>query len=322
MERVLGIGGYFLRAADPEALSAWYRDSLGLDADEHGLWLPGAGPTVFAAFEADTDYFGARDQQTMLNFRVRDLDAMLAQLRADGRGGGRRDAGHGRRRPVRLGHRSRGQPDRALAARLAPATQCAAPQRVATALRPSDGVTRCARVGASGAHSTGSSPWCPTSFRHGRCSFPRQRGPRHRPVVVARRSRHTAPRCCGRRGRVRLLGRCPGTGSAASSRSTRRSATTAGVAPPDAVRRCPPGSDAIVLEHSLVVPLGFLLPLVAGRRLGAPCRALRFPGRPGHRDGSARRGSDGEPRSGGRPVDVLFADTVGTLTATRPSRWW
>jgi predicted enzyme related to lactoylglutathione lyase len=84
MERVLGIGGYFLRAADPEALGAWYRDALGLDADAHGLWHQEGGPTVFAAFERGTDYFGSPTQQTMLNFRVRDLDAMLAQLRAAG----------------------------------------------------------------------------------------------------------------------------------------------------------------------------------------------------------------------------------------------
>jgi predicted enzyme related to lactoylglutathione lyase len=84
MERVLGIGGYFLRATDPVALGAWYRECLGLDADEMGLWSPDAGPTVFATFEAETDYFGSRDQQVMINFRVRDLDAMLAQLRAKG----------------------------------------------------------------------------------------------------------------------------------------------------------------------------------------------------------------------------------------------
>ena len=84
MERVLGVGGYFIRAADPAALGAWYRDCLGRDADENGLWQPEAGPTVFATFEADTEYFGSRAQQTMLNFRVRDLDAMLAQLRAKG----------------------------------------------------------------------------------------------------------------------------------------------------------------------------------------------------------------------------------------------
>jgi predicted enzyme related to lactoylglutathione lyase len=89
VERVLGIGGYFMRASDPAALGAWYRECLGLDADEHGLWHQEAGPTVFATFESETDYFGSSAQQTMLNFRVRDLnfrvrdlDAMLAQLRA------------------------------------------------------------------------------------------------------------------------------------------------------------------------------------------------------------------------------------------------
>jgi predicted enzyme related to lactoylglutathione lyase len=84
MERVLGIGGYFVRAADPVALGAWYRDRLGLDADEHGGWRQASGVTVFATFESDTDYFGSRAQQTMVNFRVRDLDAMLAQLHAGG----------------------------------------------------------------------------------------------------------------------------------------------------------------------------------------------------------------------------------------------
>ncbi len=66
MQRVLGIGGYFIRAVDPADLNAWYRDCLGLDADENGLWHQEAGPTVFAAFESETDYFGPRAQQTML----------------------------------------------------------------------------------------------------------------------------------------------------------------------------------------------------------------------------------------------------------------
>ena len=84
MERVLGIGGYFLRASDPAALSAWYRDSLGLDVDEQGSWRQEPGPTVFATFGSGTHYFGSPTQASMLNFRVRDLDAMLAQLRGRG----------------------------------------------------------------------------------------------------------------------------------------------------------------------------------------------------------------------------------------------
>ena len=46
MQRVLGIGGYFIKAADPAALSAWYRECLGVDADENGLWRQEAGLTA------------------------------------------------------------------------------------------------------------------------------------------------------------------------------------------------------------------------------------------------------------------------------------
>ena len=73
-----------MRAADPAALGAWYRDCLGLDADAAGVWPQDAGLTVFATFESETDYFGSRAQRVMLDFRVRDLDAMLAQLRLKG----------------------------------------------------------------------------------------------------------------------------------------------------------------------------------------------------------------------------------------------
>ena len=85
MERVVGIGGYFFRANDPEALSAWYETNLGISSVSAGApWQQEAGPTVFAPFAADTDYFGRMDQQSMLNFRVTNLDAMLGQLRAAG----------------------------------------------------------------------------------------------------------------------------------------------------------------------------------------------------------------------------------------------
>lgn len=84
MERILGIGGVFLRSNEPETLIAWYRDNLGIDTDPASPWQQQAGPTIFAAFDASSDYFGARTQQVMLNFRVADLDAMLEQLRTRG----------------------------------------------------------------------------------------------------------------------------------------------------------------------------------------------------------------------------------------------
>jgi predicted enzyme related to lactoylglutathione lyase len=85
MQHVTGIGGFFFRARDPAGLAAWYEANLGISStDTAWSWSQQAGPTVFAPFPTDTDYFGRLEQQTMLNFRVDDLDAMLEQLRAAG----------------------------------------------------------------------------------------------------------------------------------------------------------------------------------------------------------------------------------------------
>lgn len=89
---VLGMGGLFFRARDPDALNAWYREHLGVgagcNADGEGepnewFWQVQGGPMVFAPFKADSDYFAA-DKAFMLNFRVRDLEGMLEQLNAAG----------------------------------------------------------------------------------------------------------------------------------------------------------------------------------------------------------------------------------------------
>ena len=79
----VGIGGLFFRARDPEALQAWYRIHLGVGEEGAWEWRQAAGPTVFMPFPADTDHFPA-DRQWMLNFRVTEMDALLASLRAAG----------------------------------------------------------------------------------------------------------------------------------------------------------------------------------------------------------------------------------------------
>ena len=80
---VTGIGAISFRARDPEALAGWYAEHLGVGGGEMGVWEQQAGPTVFAPFASDTDYFPA-DKQWMLNFRVDRLDALIAALQADG----------------------------------------------------------------------------------------------------------------------------------------------------------------------------------------------------------------------------------------------
>ena len=83
MQKVVGIGGVFFRAKDPEALTRWYEDVLGLDINDRN-WVQEPGQTVFAPFRADTDYFGRPEKQWMLCFRVNHIAAMLEQLRAAG----------------------------------------------------------------------------------------------------------------------------------------------------------------------------------------------------------------------------------------------
>ena len=83
-EKILGIGGVFFRAKDPKALADWYEAHFGIDKVpmdyDTPAWQQKAGTTVFAPFAEDTDYFGNPEKQWMLNFRVRDLDKMMAQL--------------------------------------------------------------------------------------------------------------------------------------------------------------------------------------------------------------------------------------------------
>ena len=88
LEKVLGLGGVFFRARDPGGLATWYRDMLGIDLvpddEETPPWRQTEGSCVFAPFAEDTTYFGDPKKQFMLNFRVRDLGAMTAQLEAAG----------------------------------------------------------------------------------------------------------------------------------------------------------------------------------------------------------------------------------------------
>jgi predicted enzyme related to lactoylglutathione lyase len=88
MARATGVGGVFLRAADPDKLHAWYEEHLGIKRTEDGAFaFFSEGPremTVFTFFPPDTKYFGPSEQEAMVNFRVDDLDAVLEKLSTAG----------------------------------------------------------------------------------------------------------------------------------------------------------------------------------------------------------------------------------------------
>jgi len=88
MEKVTGIGGIFFKARDPVRMAAWYRDHLGIFSEDGHAEFPWHAPeqpdqggrTVWSLFPADTDYFGPARAPFMINYRVSNLDRMLAQL--------------------------------------------------------------------------------------------------------------------------------------------------------------------------------------------------------------------------------------------------
>ena len=95
MKHVLGVGGIFFKAQDPDKLGAWYKEHLGLEVEEYGgvsfreEQNAEAVPKrqaylVWSPFAADTDYFAPSEKPFMINFRVANLDALLAKLRAEG----------------------------------------------------------------------------------------------------------------------------------------------------------------------------------------------------------------------------------------------
>jgi predicted enzyme related to lactoylglutathione lyase len=88
VEQVTGIGGFFFRATNPEALALWYQERLGVttvpENYEEGPWRQREGETVFAPFPQGSEMIGPPEHTWMINFRVGDLDAIVDQLRSAG----------------------------------------------------------------------------------------------------------------------------------------------------------------------------------------------------------------------------------------------
>ncbi len=90
---VVGLGGVFLKARDPETLQAWYAEKLGIEPDKGGCICFHQVDThdrsrkdmsLFTFFKEDTQYFNPSNKPYMPNYRVRDLDGLLARLKDEG----------------------------------------------------------------------------------------------------------------------------------------------------------------------------------------------------------------------------------------------
>lgn len=89
MGKAIGIGGIFIKYRNPEAMMLWFETALGLKPNDYGVLFAfntrSSDPPAclqLGTFPETTNYFGNDAQQYMLNFRVEDLDGLLAHLRS------------------------------------------------------------------------------------------------------------------------------------------------------------------------------------------------------------------------------------------------
>ncbi|MGC4057746.1 MAG: VOC family protein [Chitinophagaceae bacterium] len=90
MQRVTGIGGIFFKCKDPEKMRQWYQTHLGIDMSPYGAKISSQtesgkeGYTLWTPFPDTTSYFGPSEQSFMINYRVADLEALVAALKEEG----------------------------------------------------------------------------------------------------------------------------------------------------------------------------------------------------------------------------------------------
>ncbi|MEO2059013.1 MAG: VOC family protein [Mesonia sp.] len=89
-KRVTGLGGFFFKSENPDAAKNWYKEHLGLDTDQYGCtfwWKDKEGndcSTQWSPMDEKTEYFQPSQKQFMMNFRVENLEDLLAALKEEG----------------------------------------------------------------------------------------------------------------------------------------------------------------------------------------------------------------------------------------------
>lgn len=92
MEKVTGIGGIFFKCQDPKTMKEWYHTHLGFDTNDYGAtfeWREDSNPekkgsTQWSPFSSTTKYFDPSTKDFMINYRVADLEALVAELKKEG----------------------------------------------------------------------------------------------------------------------------------------------------------------------------------------------------------------------------------------------
>lgn len=92
IKKVTGIGGVFFKCKDPGKVREWYKTNLGLNTNQYGAvfeWYQGGDSTKkgflqWSPFKETTKYFEPSTKEFMINYRVENMEALLAELKKNG----------------------------------------------------------------------------------------------------------------------------------------------------------------------------------------------------------------------------------------------
>lgn len=91
-KKVTGIGGIFFKCQDPEKMKDWYNKNLGVPTTPYGAKFEfrhednpeKKGSLAWSPFKQDTKYFEPSKKDFMINYRVENLEALVAELKKAG----------------------------------------------------------------------------------------------------------------------------------------------------------------------------------------------------------------------------------------------
>lgn len=89
MAKIIGLGGIFFKAKNPQQLAAWYKKYLGLNTLEWSgaIFMPEENKNsnacnIWALHDEKTDYFAPSTKNFMVNFIVDDIEKLVENLKA------------------------------------------------------------------------------------------------------------------------------------------------------------------------------------------------------------------------------------------------
>ena len=91
-KKITGIGGIFFKCEDPAKMKDWYGKNLGMITNEYGALFEfrksdkpaEKGYLNWSPFKNDTEYFAPSDKDFMINYRVENIEELVAELEKNG----------------------------------------------------------------------------------------------------------------------------------------------------------------------------------------------------------------------------------------------